>query len=123
MSDFPMRQITIYHKSNNSWIRYAKEASYRNNSILNHNKNGSSSTDDVIVRIFDIEGYNLEWFVQEGDYIVNKKVTDEIEGNTPATQLSKLYGKENVHKVTSINNLIFNDSDIAELEHIKVGCI
>ncbi len=123
MSDFPIREITIYHKSNNQWIRYVKEASYRNNSILNHNKNGSSSTDDVIVRIFDIEGYNLEWFVQEGDYIVNKKVTDEIEENTPATQLSKVYGKENVHKVTSINNLIFNDSDIEELEHIKVGCI
>lgn len=123
MSDIPMREITIYHKNNNQWERYVKQASYRNNSILNHNRNGENSTDNVIIRIFDKEGYNSTWFVQEGDIIVNKEVNDEIEGNTPNTQLSKIYGKENVYKVKSINDLILNDEILDEIEHIKLGCI
>lgn len=123
MSDFPLREITIYHKNNNKWDRYEIEASYRNNYILNHNKNGENSTDDVVVRIFNLEEYGSSWFINVGDIIVNKKVKDEIEGNTPNTQLSKKYGKENVHKVTSINDFTFNDEDIKELEHIKIGAI
>lgn len=123
MSDFPMRKITIYHKNDKKWDRHIIEASYRNNSILNHNKNGYNSTDDVIIRIFDLKEYNLSWFVQKGDVIVNKEVKDEIEGNTPLTQLSNKYGKDNVHKVNSINNLTFEDKDIEELEHIKLGCV
>lgn len=119
MSDFPTRKITIYHKNDNKWDRYVVEASYRNNSILNHNRNGSNSTDDVVVRIFDSEEYN----VQKGDVIVNKEVDDEIEGNAPATQLSNKYGKQNVHKVNSMNDLTFNDKDIEELNHIKLGCV
>lgn len=123
MEDIPTREITIYHKNDNKWDRYVKEASYRNNSILNHNKNGDNSTDNVLIRIFDTKGYNSDWFIQEGDIIVNKLVKDEIEGTTPNTQLSKLYGKENVHKVTSINDLTFCDEDIEELNHIKLGCV
>ncbi len=123
MSDFPTRKITIYHKNNKKWDRYVIEASYRNNSILNHNKNGSNSTDNVVVRIFDIEEYNLLWFVEKNDVIVNREVEDEIEGNTPITQLSNKYGKDNVHKVTSINDLTFNDKDIEKLNHIKLGCV
>lgn len=123
MSDFPTRKITIYHKNDSKWTRYVVEASYRNNSILNHNRNGSSSTDDVLIRIFNKEGYNSTWFIQEGDIIVNKEIEDEIECNTPNTQLSNKYGKENVHKVTSINDLIFSDKDIEELDHIKIGAI
>ncbi len=121
MSDFPTRKITIYHKNDKNWDRYVIEASYRNNSILNHNRNGSNSTDDVVIRIFDLKEYNLSWFVQKNDVIVNTKVEDEIEGNTPLTQLSNKYGKDNVHKVNSINNLTFEDSDIEELNHIKLG--
>lgn len=123
MSDFPTRKITIYHKNDNKWDRYVVEASYKNNSILNHNRNGSNSTDDVVIRIFDIKEYNLSWFVQKGDVIVNKEVEDAIEENTPITQLSNKYGKENVHKVNSINNLTFEDKDIEELNHIKLGCV
>ena len=123
MSDFPTRKITIYHKNDNKWDRYVVEASYRNNSILNHNRNGSNSTDDVVVRIFDSEEYNMSWFVQKGDVIVNKEVEDEIEENAPITQLSNKYGKENVHKVNSMNDLTFEDEDIEELNHIKLGCV
>lgn len=123
MSDFPMQKITIYHKnSENKWDRYVKEASYRNTSILNHNKNGSDSTDNALIRIFNIETYNSEWFVEKEDVIVNKEVEDVID-NTPLTQLRKKYGADNVHKVTSIDKFIFDDEDIEELNHIKIGAI
>lgn len=121
MEDFPTQKITIYHKVNNAWNRYAVEASYRNTSISNHNKSGSSSTDNALIRIFDIDEYNLKWFVSKNDVIVNKEVEDEIKGNTPLTQLTKIYGAENVHKVTSIDKFIFDDEDLPN--HIKLGCI
>ncbi len=123
MSDFPIQKITIYHRNNKQWDRYVKEASYRNTSISNHNRNGSSSTDNALIRIFDIEGYNSTWFALKDDVIVNKEVQDVIEGNTPITQLSNKYGKDNVHKITSIDKFIFDDEDVNELNHIKLGCV
>lgn len=122
MKDIPIQEITIYHKTNNSWDRYVVNASYRNISIINRNKNGTNSSDNTLIRIFDVEGYNSKWFVEKEDIIVNKKVIDEIEGKTPITQLSK-YGKSNVHKVVSIDKFIFDDEDIKELNHIKLGCV
>lgn len=122
MSDFPTQKITIYHKnSENKWDKYVKEASYRNTSILNHNRNGKDSTDNALIRIFDVKEYNSKWFVEKDDVIVNKEVEDVIEGNTPITQLSKKYGKDNVHKVTSIDKFIFDDEDLPN--HIKIGAI
>lgn len=123
MTVFPMQKVTIYHKNGKQWDRYVKEASYRNTSVVNHNRNGSSSTDNALIRIFDVEGYNLTWFVQKDDIIVNEEVEDIIENNTPITQLSNQYGKDNVHKVTSIDKFIFEDEDIEQLNHIKLGCI
>lgn len=123
MNEFPIQKITIYHKNNKQWERYVKEASYRNTSIANHNRNGSSSTDNALIRVFDVEGYNLTWFVQKDDIIVNKEVKDIIENNTPITQLSNEYGKDNVHKVTSIDKFVFEDNDVKSLNHIKLGCI
>lgn len=124
MSYFPTQKITIYHKNNeNRWDRYVIEASYRDTSILNHNRNGSNSTDNVLIRIFDVKEYNSKWFVEKDDIIMNKEVTDVIEGNTPLTQLSKKYGKDNVHKVTSIDKFLFDDENLKELNHIKLGCI
>ena len=123
MSDFPTQKITIYHKNGKQWDRYVKEASYRNTSVVNHNRNGSNSTEKALIRIFDIEGYNLTWFALKDDVIVNKKVQDVIEGNTPITQLSNEYGKDNVHKVTSIDKFIFDDEEVNELNHIKLGCV
>ena len=122
MKDIPIQEITIYHKTNNSWDRYVVNASYRNISIINRNKNGTNSSDNTLIRIFDVEGYNSKWFVEKEDIIVNKKVIDEIEGRTPIPQLSK-YGKSNVHKVVSIDKFIFDDEDIKELNHIKLGCV
>ena len=124
MSDFPTQKITIYHKNNqNKWEKYVIEASYRDTSITNHNRNGSNSTDNVLIRIFDVKEYNSKWFVGKDDIIVNQEVTDSIEGNTPLTQLSKNYGKDNVHKVISIDKFLFDDEDLEELNHIKLGCI
>ena len=122
MPDFPIQKITIYHKNGKQWDRYVKEASYRNTSIVNRNKNGSNSSDNALIRIFDVAEYNVTWFAQKDDVIVNKEVKDVIEGNTPITQLSNRYGKDNVHKVTSIDKFIFNDEDVNELNHIKLGC-
>lgn len=123
MSDFPIQKITIYHKNSKKWERYVKEASYRNTSVLNHNRNGANSTENAIIRIFDVEGYNLTWFVSKDDVIVNQEVKEVIENNTPITQLSSQYGKDNVHKVTSIDKFIFEDEETQELNHIKLGCI
>lgn len=134
MSDFPMQKITIYHKRDDKWERYVKDASYRKTSMSSRDKNGlstsninrnksSNSTDDVIIRIFDLKEYKDIWFVQKDDVIVNKEVKDTIEGNTPITQLSNKYGKDNVHKVNSISELTFEDADIEELNHIKLGCV
>lgn len=123
MSDFPTQKITIYHKNGKQWDRYVKEASYRNTSVLNRNKNGSNSTDNALIRVFDVEGYNLTWFAQKDDVIVNKEVQDVIEGNTPITQLSNNYRKDSVHKVISIDKFIFEDKDVEELNHIKLGCV
>lgn len=123
MSEFPIQKITIYHKNDKQWDRYVKDASYRNTSILNRNKNGSNLTDNALIRIFDVETYNSKWFVEKGDVIVNKEVDDMIEGNIPLTQLTKQYGADNVHKVNSVDKFIFDDEDIEELNHIKVGAI
>ena len=123
MSDFPMQRITIYHKNGKQWDRYVKEASYRNTSVLNHSRNGSSSTENALIRVFDVDGYNSTWFIQKDDVVVNKEVEDVIENNTPITQLSSQYGKDNVHKVTSIDKFIFDDSDLKPLNHIKLGCV
>ncbi len=123
MSDFPTQKITIYHKNGKQWDRYVKEASYRNTSVLNRNKNGSNSADNALIRIFDVEEYNLTWFALKDDVIVNKEVQDVIEGNTPITQLSNKYGKDNVHKIISIDKFIYEDVDVEELNHIKLGCV
>lgn len=122
MSDIPTRKITIYHKEDKKWHRYVVDASYRNISIENRNKNGSNSNDNALIRIFDIEEYNSKWFVEKEDIIVNTEVEDIIE-NTPLTKLSEKYGTSNVHKVVSIDKPIYDDDDIKELNHIKLGCI
>lgn len=145
MSDFPTQKITIYHKNNQKqYERYVKEASFRNTSMLNHEKYGFSSSDKAIIRIFDVEDYiknqftedtspilncplnqflGKTWKISKGDVIVNGAVLDEITSNTPTTVLSEKYGKDNIFKVNSINVLIFNDSDMKELNHVKLGCI
>ena len=145
MEDFPTQRITIYHKNEkNQYKRYVKECSFRSTSMLNQKNYGFNSTDKVIIRIFDIAGYNKSiifkntsstlnlplnafvgdtWKISKEDVIVNGAVEDEIIDNTPITTLSKKYGKENVFKVTSINLLIFNDEDLKELNHVKIGAI
>lgn len=122
MSDFPTREITIYHKNKDNWDRYVIEASYRNTSVINRNKTGTKTSDNTLIRIFNLEGYNSEWFVENEDIIVNKAVNDYVD-KAPMTILSEKYGKDNVHKVVSIDKFIFNDEDIGELEHLKIGCV
>lgn len=120
MEDFPIQNITIYHKSGNKWDRYVVKASYRNTSIANHNRNGMDSNDNALIRIFDISGYNLTWFAEKDDIVVNKEVEDVIE-RTPLTELSQKYGTQNVYRVTSIDKFIFDDEDLPN--HVKLGCV
>lgn len=145
MSDFPTQKITIYHKNEQGkYERYVKEASFRNTSMLNKDNYGFSSSDKAIIRIFDTKGYNKSifikntismldcplnsflgetWKVQKEDVIVNAEVMDEIVGTAPLTQLGNKYGKENVFKINSLNILIYDDEDLQELNHVKIGCV
>ena len=145
MSDFPLQKVTIYHKvKDNKYERYVKDVSFRNTSMLNKNNYGFSNEDTAILRVFDVKGYNKSihvkntnsilnfplnsflgetWKVNLGDVIVNGVTEDEINSSTPITDLSKKYGKENVFKINSINLFIFDDEDIEELNHVKLGCV
>lgn len=123
MSEFPTKKITIYHKAETEYKRYTVVASVRHTYILNHNKNGSTSVDSVLIRIFDVDNENIEYSVAKGDIIVDSEIKDVIEGNTPQTQLEKKYGKERVFKVNSAEYFKFDDEDMRELFHTKVGCI
>lgn len=145
MSSFPTIKITIYHKNKqNRYERYVKEASFRDTTQLSRTKNDVNSKDKATIRIFDVKGYNKSifitntsstlnlplnsflgdtWKVDLGDIVVKDVVKDEIQSSTPITELSKKYGKENVFKINNITLNIYNDKDIEELNHIKVGCI
>ena len=121
MEDFPLQKITIYHKKVENKIttyeRYVINASYRNTSIKNRNTVGVSNTDNTLIRIFDLNGYNNIWYIDKDDIIVNQEVNDNIQGTSPIMQLSDKYGFDNVHKVVSIDKFIFGE----ELDHIKIG--
>lgn len=122
MSDFPTRKITICHKKDEGFENFVVDASYRNTLNQTHSKNGENSSNSVLIRIFDVEGYGSKWFVDKGDIIVNREISDKVT-KTPLTYLSSKYGSDNVHKVISVSQLIFDDEDIEELNHIKIGAI
>ncbi len=116
------QNITLYHKTNNGIVRYPLIASYRGTSILNRNTTGVNTTDSILIRIFFKDNNAFE--ISKDDVIVNQLVSDTITDNTiPLTQLQSKYGKENVFKVRSIDKFKFDDNDLSELNHIKVGLI
>lgn len=116
-----LQEITIYHKTSDGWARYnIDNVSVRNTSIQNRNNTGVSNVDSALIRIFDVDGYNNDWFISKGDVIVNKSVSDAIV-SAPMTELRKKYGEENCYQVSSIDVFIFKDEDTKELQHIKVG--
>ena len=122
MPESILHNITLYHKANNGYTRYSLIASYRGTSILNRNKTGVSTTDSGLIRIFYADNGTFE--ISKDDVIVNRSVDTTITDNTvPLTQLQNLYGKENVYKVRSIDIFNFDDSDLTELNHVKVGLI
>lgn len=117
-----LQEITLYHKTNDGIIRYPLIASYRGTSILNRNTTGVTTTDSVLIRIF--YAYNDTFEISKDDVIVNQLVTNTfIDSTIPLTQLQNLYGKENVFKVRSIDKFNFDDTDLQELNHVKVGLI
>lgn len=72
MLDFPMQEVTIYHKEDkNQYKRMVKEASFRNTDLLNRNKQGFNSSDKAIIRIFDIKGYNKSIHIKNGSSILD----------------------------------------------------
>lgn len=115
-----LQKITIYHKENNEWVRYNIEASVRNVSYRNRSKTGVTTSDNALIRIFDIDGYNTTWKCMKGDVIVAIDTTQEII-SAPLTELRTTFGKENVFEVQSAELFIFNDEDLKELNHIKIG--
>lgn len=115
-----LQEITIYHKNSNNWNRYVIKASVRNTSYKNRNTTGTQTSDNALIRIFDVEGYNNTYFIQNGDVIYSKATNYEID-KAPLTELRNLYGKEKVFEVSSVEEFIFDDEDIKELNHIKVG--
>lgn len=118
-----LEEITIYHLDDNKqWERYHTTASVRNTSIRNRTTTGVSTLDNAQIRIFDVDGYNNTYFIKKGDIIVKNKVLDDVL-NAPITELRKKYGDSNVYQVKSIDEFIFKDQSIKELQHIKVGAI
>ena len=117
-----LQDITLYHKTDDGYVRYPLIASYRGTSILNRNTTGVNTTDSILIRIFFDKNSAFE--ISKDDVIVNQLVNDTILDNTiPLTQLQNSYGKENVFKVKSIDKFKFDDNDISDLNHIKVGLI
>ena len=117
-----LNDITIYHKENNSWERYIVKASVRSTVYLNRDDRGTGvqTTDNALIRIFDVEGYNKTYKIKKGDVIYSRASDYEID-KAPLTELRNLYGKEKVFEVSSIEEFIFDDEDIKEINHIKVG--
>ena len=120
MEDNLLQDITIYHKGNNSFTRYNKRASVRNTAYRNRNNTGVSNTDSALIRVFDAEGYGNTWFCSKGDVIVSLNIEDTII-QAPLSELQKKYGKEYVYEVSSIDIFKYDDNDISELNHIKIG--
>lgn len=120
MEEF-LQEITIYHKTDDGWNRYNLDnASVRNTSAQYRNVTGTTNVDNALIRIFDVQGYNKDYFISKGDVIVNMNVTDEII-SAPMTELRKKYGEENCYQVSSIDTYIFKDEATSEIQHIKVG--
>lgn len=123
--DFPKQDITIYHKNpNKENERFNVKASVRLTYTINHNRTGSNSVDSALIRVFENDITKKDMVIAKDDVIVVKEITDTITNNSaPYTELSEKYGKDNVFKVHSVEDLVFNDIDIQELNHIKIGCI
>lgn len=118
-----LQEITIYHQNKDKqWVRYHTTASVRNTSIRNRTTTGISTLDNALIRIFDVSGYNNTYFIKKGDIVVKNKVYDNVL-NAPVTELRKKYGDDQVYQVKSIDEFIFKDQSIKELQHIKVGAI
>ena len=68
--------------------------------------------------------YSPVFEISKDDVIVNQLVNNTFFDNTiPLTELQRIYGKENVFKVRSIDIYNFDDEDLKELNHVKVGLI
>ena len=116
-----LQDITIYHKNNdNSYSRYNLVASVRNTSYLNRNKTGVSTSDNALVRVFDVDGYNTTWKCEKCDVVLDMKSEYDII-KAPLTELRAKYGKSSVYEVSSVEKFIFKDEDVKELNHIKIG--
>lgn len=118
-----LEEITIYHQNEDKqWVRYHTTASVRNTSIRNRTTTGVSTLDNALIRLFDVDGYNNTYFIKKGDVVVKNRVNDDVL-NAPVTELRKKYGDSNVYQVKSIDEFIFKDQSIKELQHIKVGAV
>lgn len=118
-----LQDITIYHKEGSSWVRYnVPDVSLRNTATRNRDTTGIDNVNSATIRIFDVDGYKDTYNVAKGDVIVALSVEDEIE-TAPLTELKPKYGEDDVYQVTSVDKYIFEDRNVKELNHIKLGAI
>ena len=73
MEDNLLQDITIYHNSNNTWIRYNLKASVRNTFNKNRDNTGSNNVNRALIRIFDVKGYKSTYNIQDGDLTDSEK--------------------------------------------------
>jgi len=114
------QKITIYHKTDRGFEKYIVNASVRNTSYKNRNTTGTQITDNALIRIFDVDEYNKSFKIEKGDTIYSGE-TDYQVIKAPITELRNMYGKEKVFEVSSIEEFIFDEPKIKELNHIKIG--
>lgn len=114
------QKITIYHKEDEKYKKYIVDASVRNTSYRNRNTTGVQTTDNALIRIFDVDEYNKSFKIQKGDIIYSGQSDYEVI-KAPLTELRNLYGKEKVYEVSSVEEFIFDDPRIKPLNHIKIG--
>ena len=112
-----LQDITVYHKNGTEWARYNLVASLRNTFIKNKDNTGSSNVNSALIRIFDVDGYNNTYFIENGDVIVDRSVNDTVI-KAPLTELRAIYGKDSVYSVDTVEKFIFDGLD---LSHIKIG--
>lgn len=111
MEEF-LQEITIYHKTDDGWNRYNLDnASVRNTSAQYRNVTGTTNVDNALIRIFDVQGYNKDYFISKGDVIVNMNVTDEII-SAPMTELRKNMVKKIVIKFQALTHIFLKMKNI-----------
>jgi superfamily I DNA and RNA helicase len=106
------KEITAY--SGSRYSKYKFNATIRKKRKLVRDDNGFEEVDYLLIRIFDLKAKSLKI----GDIIVIGN-SNEVVTTNPITTLSKKFGKDNVVKIKTVTENIYN----TKLDHIKLECL